>query len=51
MLEIPDLVPDPGGELELQLRRCRVHLVGELGDEGDQIATRRPAATNEKPRA
>src|SRR6266496_4182592 len=44
VLELPDLVPDPGGDLELQLRGRGVHLLGELGDEGDQVAAGFPAA-------
>src|SRR5450631_2492997 len=38
VLQFPDLVPDPGRYLELQLRRGRVHLVGQLGDQRDQVA-------------
>ena len=33
VLELADLVADPGGYLELQLRRRRVHLLGELRDQ------------------
>src|SRR5215470_6541940 len=33
LLELADLVPQPGGDLELQLRRGRVHLLGELAGE------------------
>ena len=41
VLEFLDLVPQPGRDLELQLRRCRVHLIGELLDERHQVAARR----------
>src|SRR5262249_37034816 len=38
VLELLDLVADAGGDLELQLRRCGVHLLGELGDQADEVA-------------
>src|SRR5215469_17937761 len=37
VLQVPDLIANPGGQLELKLGRCRVHLLGELGDEGCKI--------------
>src|SRR5579875_4106310 len=41
VLEFLDLVPQPGRDLELELRRCRVHLIGELLYERRQIPARR----------
>src|SRR6516225_3664770 len=38
VLQFLDLVPEPGRDLELQLRRGGVHLVGELLDERHQVA-------------
>src|SRR5580693_5953002 len=43
-LELLDLVPDPGRHLELELRRGRVHLLGELADQRDEVAARGAAA-------
>src|SRR5260370_14064746 len=40
VLELLDLVADPRGDLDLQLGRGGVHLVGELGDEGHQVLAR-----------
>src|SRR5262249_51284751 len=40
LLELPDLVPEPGGELELQLGRRGVHLIGQRCDQGDQVLSR-----------
>ena len=39
VLEVLDLVPDPGGDLELQLGGGRVHLLGQLTDQRDQVTT------------
>ena len=30
LLQLRDLIPDPGGQLELELPRCRQHLVGKF---------------------
>jgi hypothetical protein len=38
VLEFLDLVADAGGDLELQLGRGGVHLVGELADQCDEVA-------------
>ena len=38
MLELLDLVADAGRHLELQLCRREVHLLGELGDQADQVS-------------
>src|SRR5262249_44429904 len=38
VLEVLDLVPDPGGDLELQLRGGRVLLLGELTDRRDRVS-------------
>src|SRR6185437_9610870 len=43
VLELFDLVPDPGRYLELELRGGYVHLVGELGYQRDQVTAGRPA--------
>src|SRR6516165_3069067 len=43
VLQFLDLVAQPRGQLELQLRSGGVHLVGELGDEADQVLASRPA--------
>src|SRR5580704_10988011 len=37
VLQFPDLVAEPRGDLELQLGRCRVHLLGQLADQADQV--------------
>src|SRR5690349_20631095 len=39
VLEVLDLVSDPGGNLELQLRGGRVHLLGQLTDQRHQVTT------------
>ena len=39
VLKVLDLVPDPGGDLELQLGGGRVHLLGQLTDQRDQVTT------------
>src|SRR5690348_15463950 len=44
VLEVLDLIPDPGGHLELQLGRGGMHLIGELTDQRDQVTTRLAAA-------
>ena len=38
VLEVPDLVAEPGRDFELQLGGGRVHLLGELGDQPDELA-------------
>src|SRR5215831_8222815 len=38
VFEVLDLIPDSGGDLELQLGRGGMHLVGELPDQRDQVA-------------
>src|SRR6266702_6461803 len=43
VLELLDLVPDAGGDLELQFRCGQVHLLGEFGNEGDEVPTGLPA--------
>ena len=49
LLQLGDLVAQPGGQLELQLGRRRVHLVGELLDQVGQV--RRAASRRARPRA
>src|ERR1035441_7452542 len=44
VLQVLDLVADPGGDLKLQLGRGGVHLIGELLDQGDQVHARLTAA-------
>ena len=38
VLEVADLVAEAGRDLELQLGGGRVHLLGELGDQPDELA-------------
>ena len=40
-LELADLVAEAGGQLELQLRGGGVHLLGQLGDQPDELAAGR----------
>ena len=47
---VPDLIPDPGRDLELQLRRGRVHLLGRA-DQLDQVTARGPAPPSPAPLA
>src|SRR5580693_2423440 len=44
VLELTDLVPQPGRHLELQLGRGHVHLLGELLDQLDQVVASRATA-------
>ena len=44
MLEVLDFVPDPGGDLELELLSSDVHLLGQLADQRDQVAAGLAAA-------
>src|SRR5215831_14861116 len=43
VLEFLDLVAEPRGQLELQLSGRGVHLLGQLGDEADQVLAGGPA--------
>src|SRR5690606_25468764 len=44
LLEVADLVAEPCRELEVQVRRCLVHLVAELLDQLGQLAGRQVVA-------
>src|SRR5215469_4026584 len=44
VLQVADLIPYPGGQLELKLGRGCMHLVSQLGNQRGQVGTRRAAA-------
>ena len=43
LLQVGDLVAEPGGQLELQLGRRPMHLVGQLLDELGQVGAGSPS--------